>query len=218
MSRRLPAMQRTRRAILDYLKRRPGATVDELAAAAGIAPVTVRAHLAVLGEAGLLRASDVRHGRGRPLRRYYLTEAADSYFPKRYDRLATSLLAGLSQLEGHEAVGALVRHVAEGMAAGYLSRVAGRPLAERVAAIAGIIEEEGGAADWAATESGFVVREHNCPYASVSRCTDHVCEIDRQMVARLAEAPVTVTERLRDGADQCTFLIAAEPETLAKTS
>jgi predicted ArsR family transcriptional regulator len=205
-------MQRTRRAILDYLKRKPGATLQELATAGGIAPITARSHLAILLDAGLVQATAVRQGRGRrgrPARRYSLTEAADAYFPKGYDRLALSLLAGLSQLEGDEALEALVEHVAGGMAAGYGERVEGKSLPERVAAIAEIIEEQGGAAEWAPTAEGYVVREHNCPYLSVSRCDDHVCEIDRRLVQRLAGAPVAVTQRLRDGADSCDFVIAA---------
>jgi predicted ArsR family transcriptional regulator len=208
-------MQRTRRAILDHLKRKPGATLQELASAGGIAPITARSHLAILLDAGLVEATAVRpgrergRGRGRPARRYALTEAADAYFPKGYDRLALSLLAGLSQLEGHEAIEALVDHVAGGMAAGYGERVEGKSLPERVAAIAEIIEEQGGAAEWAPTEEGYVVREHNCPYLTVSRCYDHVCEIDRRLVQKLAGTPVAVTQRLRDGADSCDFVIAA---------
>ncbi len=202
-------MQRTRRAILDFLKRKPGATLEELAAAGRIASITARSHLAILVEQGLVRATAVRQGRGRPSRRYFLTEAAEAYFPKHYDRLALSLLAGLSHLEGREAVQALVDHVAEEMAESYGPRVAGKPLPERVAAIAEIIEEQGGAADWESTASGYVVHEHNCPYLSVSRCTDHVCEIDRRLVAKLSGSPVEVTQRLRDGANSCDFVIAA---------
>jgi predicted ArsR family transcriptional regulator len=95
------------------------------------------------------------------------------------------------------------------MAAAHEARMEGKPLADRVAAIAAIIDEQGGAADWQRTDSGFVIHEHNCPYITVSRCSDHVCEIDRQVVARLAGAPVQVPQRLRDGAESCAFVIAA---------
>jgi predicted ArsR family transcriptional regulator len=204
----MQTMQRTRRAILDHLKRKSGATLDELASAGGIAPITARSHLAILTDAGLVRATEVRQGRGRPARRYSLTEAADVYFPKHYDRLALSLLASLSHLEGQEAVVALVDHVADAMAASYEPRVEGKSLADRVAAIAEIIEEQGGAAEWETTAEGYVVREHHCPYPSVSRCSDHVCEIDRRLVEKLAGTSVAVTQRLRDGAESCDFVIA----------
>ncbi len=60
-------MQRTRRAILDYLKRKPGATLQELATAGGIAPITARSHLAILLDAGLVQATD-RCARGEGVR------------------------------------------------------------------------------------------------------------------------------------------------------
>jgi predicted ArsR family transcriptional regulator len=202
-------MQRTRRVILDYLKRNPGASLGELARAAGVAEITTRAHVAILTDDGLLRATEVRHGRGRPARHYFLTEAAEAHFPKHYDQLAANLLAGVAQLSGPELMGTLIGHLAADMAGTYRSRVEGKPLAERVAAIAGIIEEQGGAADWQQTETGYVVREHNCPYLSVSRCDDQICELDRQVVAKLADAVVEVPTRLRDGADNCSFVITA---------
>lgn len=205
-------MQRTRRTLLDHVQRHPGATVDELAAAAGIAPITVRAHLGVLLEDGLLRSAEQRRGRGRPVRRYYLTEAAETHFPKHYDRLALDLLSSLAELQGVPAVRALVHHVAQGQAAELLPLVEGKPLSDRVAAIAAIIDGQGGAAAWERAGGGFVVHERSCPYASVSRCSDHVCEIDRQVVATLAGAPVTVTQRLRDGAESCDFEIAEPVE------
>lgn len=200
-------MQRTRRIILDYLKRHPGATLDELGAAAGTATVTARAHVNVLVERGLLAQEDVRGRRGRPFRRYSLTAAAEEYFPKQYDQLAMSLLSGLGELEGQEGVTALIDHVAERMAAGHRSRVDGLPLEERVAAVSEIIDEQGGATEWELTEDGYVVRERNCPYISVSRHDAHVCELDRRLVEKLAGAGVDVAQRLRDGADSCVFVI-----------
>jgi predicted ArsR family transcriptional regulator len=201
------AMQRTRRVILDYLKRNPGATLVQLATAAGIVPITARSHVAVLLEDGLLRTVDVRGPRGRPHHCYYLTDAAEAYFPKQYDALAVSLLSSVAQLEGERGLNTLLDHVAGQMAAPYLPRVQGKPLPVRLPVVASMITERGGVADWARTDEGYVVREHNCPYPSASRCSDHVCEIDRRLVEKLTGAPVTVTQRMRDGAESCTFVI-----------
>lgn len=208
-------MQKSRRAILDHLKRWPGATLEELAAAAGTAPITARAHVNLLVEQGMLTATDVRGRRGRPYRRYFLTESAEQFFPKQYDQLAASLLSGLGELEGNAGVAALIEHVAGRMAAGHLPRVEGRPLEERVATVSEIIDEQGGATDWEAIGDGYVVRERNCPYLSVSRHDAHVCEMDRQLIAKLAGADVNVTQRLRDGAQSCVFVITRDSETPA---
>ena len=202
-------MQRTRRVILDHLKRSPGATLRQLAQAAGIAEITARSHVGVLHADGLIRPEDVRGARGRPYRRYYLTEAAEEHFPKQYDALAVSLIAGVAQLEGEAALTSLIDHVATQMAAPYTPRVQGRPLPVRLAVVANMITERGGVADWTRTDGGYVMREHNCPYPSASRCSDHVCEIDRQLVSRLTGTPVKVVERMRDGAESCAFEIPA---------
>ena len=61
--------------------------------------------------------------------------------------------------------------------------------------------------DWEPTPDGYVVRERNCPYISVSRHDAHVCELDRQVIARLAGTDVSVSQRLRDGAESCVFVI-----------
>ena len=84
-----------------------------------------------------------------------LTEAAEAYFPKRYDRLATNLLASIAQIEGQEGVRSLVDHMATGMAAEYLPRVAGKPLPERVVALAAVAQEGGGGAGLGKREEQF---------------------------------------------------------------
>ena len=198
--------------MLDFLKRTPGATLVQLAKAAGIAPITARGHVEVLQADGLLRATEERGHRGRPFRRYYLTEAAEAYFPKQYDALAVSLLSSVAALEGDAGLNAVIQHAAGQMAAPYAQRVEGKPLPVRLAVVADMITERGGVADWGRVEGGYVVREHNCPYPSASRCSDHVCEIDRQVVEALTGAPVTVTQRMRDGAESCAFVIAAGNE------
>lgn len=203
-------MQKTRRAILDYLKRHPGATLDELARVTGTAPITARGHVNVLVDQCLLAAKDIRGHRGRPFRRYYLTEEAEQHFPKQYDRLAASLLSSMAELQGPAAVSALMEHAAARMAEDHRERVTGRSLEERVAAVSEIIDEQGGATDWERTAEAYVMRERNCPYLSVSRQDEYVCELDRQVISRLAGADVTVTQRLRDGAASCVFVIARD--------
>ncbi len=203
-------MQRTRRVILDHLKRHPGASLDELSGVTGTAEITTRSHVNLLTEQGLLSATEERGRRGRPFRRYHLTDDAEPFFPKQYDQLAVDLLTGMSDLGGTAGVSALIEHVAGRMADTHRSRVEGLTLERRVAAVSEIVDEQGGAAEWEVTPDGYIVRERNCPYHAVSRQDDQVCELDRQMIANLTGSPVSVTQRLRDGADSCVFAIAKE--------
>src|SRR5262245_24085541 len=68
------AMQRTRRQILNILKHRGKATVDELASEILLSSVTVRAHLAILDREGLVTFEEVRGAVGRPYYAYSLTD------------------------------------------------------------------------------------------------------------------------------------------------
>ena len=89
-------MQATRQRILEILKDRNTATVEELAHDLGLTPVTIRHHLDILRSEGLVQAPQVkrRDTPGRPQHVYGLTEAADAYFPKNY--------AGFTDMMLHE--------------------------------------------------------------------------------------------------------------------
>ena len=209
-------VHKTRRAILDLLKRRGSASVEALARELALIPVTARPHLRVLEEEGLISGTDVRGQRGRPYRVYRLTpRAEEQYFPKQYDTLALQLLSTLAEKEGHESLQVLMDHVAENMAAPQRARVEGKPFAPRVAEVARILAETGGTAELQPTADGYVVREYNCPYLQVSRQSAQVCEIDRRLVSKLAGAPVQLdSDRLRDGAARCSFVISDRPGTV----
>ncbi len=88
-------LHETRQKIIDYLKEKEAATVDELAAVVRLTPMAVRYHLNVLQSENLIIAADIRHassGRGRPQQVYRLSEAADVLFPVDYYSLTGYLL------------------------------------------------------------------------------------------------------------------------------
>ncbi|MGC8856390.1 MAG: helix-turn-helix transcriptional regulator, partial [Anaerolineae bacterium] len=87
----------TRDRILQTLLRRPKMTINELAEAVGINPISVRHHLTNLQMEGLITAEEERHGVGRPRLVYSLTEEGLERFPTRYLRLTTRLLAQMKE-------------------------------------------------------------------------------------------------------------------------
>src|SRR5215218_5532634 len=93
-------MQETRRLILEVLRSRGEATVEEVVVALterinhDITAVTVRHHLDILRSEDLVTAPVIRHRNtpGRPQHVYALTEKALEYFPNNYQNLASNLL------------------------------------------------------------------------------------------------------------------------------
>lgn len=112
-------MQKTRKAILDYLKENGAATVDELAAVLNLTTVTVRHHLDILRSDEVVSEPAVRHRStpGRPQYAYTLTGKASEHFPKNYCDLAGCLLEEVKASGTPQAVNVFFEGVANRMAA-----------------------------------------------------------------------------------------------------
>jgi len=67
-------MKSTRERILQSLLSHPNSTINDLAEAVGISPISVRHHLTSLQAENLVAAEEERHGVGRPRLVYILTE------------------------------------------------------------------------------------------------------------------------------------------------
>ena len=90
-------MKSTKDKILQTLLHHPKITINELAEAVDINPISVRHHLTNLQMEGLIEAEEVRHGVGRPRLVYSLTQDGMERFPTKYLRLTTRLLAQMKE-------------------------------------------------------------------------------------------------------------------------
>ncbi len=107
-------MQVTRQRILEILKERGQATIDELGDALDLTPVTIRHHLDILRGEGLVEVPEVRRRTtpGRPQYVYILTETASDFFPKNYSNFANLMIEEIR--ERYEP--AELDHILRGMA------------------------------------------------------------------------------------------------------
>jgi predicted ArsR family transcriptional regulator len=200
-------MQPTRWEILQLIKRRGRATVEELANHLGVTPMAVRLHLVVLERDGLVSRGTLRHGPGRPALVYTLTPRADDLFPKSYDVLATTLLDGLRESDGKEGVVKACQSAAEQLIATYRPRVAGKSFEERVREVSVILKELGGDVVWEQQDGHYLLKEYNCPYRRVAERHREVCGIDRQVLHELLDADLEFTESLLDRSVHCTYIV-----------
>lgn len=203
-------MQRTRREILDILKRKGEATLGELAAGVGLVPVTVRAHLNVLERDDLVTYQEVRGRVGRPYYVYSLTDKAENHFPKSYHILANRLLDSLSAVGGRELTQQVVEHMAQSWAQERAARTENLDLPERIAEVARIRTEEGAWAEWAATDNGYLLTQYNCPIPHVAtRHSDLVCAAELAYLRHILSADVERVLARECGADSCAYFVSA---------
>jgi predicted ArsR family transcriptional regulator len=194
--------------IVTLLRRRGAMTVEGLSRAIGISTVAVRQHLDVLEAERLVDSRTERRPIGRPRRLFHLTDAADDLFPKNYSGLAQMVLehlessGGAEQVEGFFCARRL--HMQREMA----SRVEGRDLEGRVAALAEIQDQAGYMAEWEKNEDGsYTLREHNCAICKVARRFPQACANELQLIQDLTGAEVVREQHLAAGDSTCAYRI-----------
>jgi predicted ArsR family transcriptional regulator len=209
---------RTRDRVSALLLEHGPQTASELAVLLGISPAAVRRHLDGLVAAGRVAersapASSTGHrGRGRPARRFALTDAGRSAFPHAYDDLALTALRFVAAQGGADAV----RSVAEQQLAGLEERCSTAVAAARAAAgadgaavdraqvLAAALTAEGYAATASAISSGGQLCQHHCPVAHVAAEFPQLCEAETAVIGRLVGTHVQRLATIAHGDGICT--------------
>lgn len=197
---------------MKLLRQRGGMTAGDLAREMAITSVAVRQHLEVLTASGLVAATTERRPVGRPRRVYSLTERADDLFPKAYHTLANVILEQLQEREGGGGVLELFDGRRRWLERQYRPRVEGKGLAERVATVAQIQEENGYMTEWEQRDDGsFVLREHNCPICKVACNFPQACQKEMELLSNLLDADLTRDEHMLRGDRMCSYVIRSRP-------
>ena len=208
---------RTRDRVTRFLLERGPLTAAALATLLGVSPAGVRRHLDALLAEGRVderdSAAQVNRGRGRPARRYALSEQGRAGFPHAYDDLALAALRHIAASEGAEAV---ARFTAERVAGleercrdAMDSAAAGapdHPLA-RAEALAEALTREGYAASASAIAAGGQLCQHHCPVAHVAAEFPQLCEAETQVISRLVGTHVQRLATIAHGDGVCTTYI-----------
>jgi DeoR family transcriptional regulator, suf operon transcriptional repressor len=202
-------MKSTRDRILQTLLRSPRATINELAVAVGINPISVRHHLTNLQVEGLVSADEERHGVGRPRLVYFLTETGMERFPTRYLRLTTRLLAQMKESMPAPVVSKLFREMADGLADEYASQMKGLDMEERLDLAKSLLTEEGFTIEWEKTGGQYTIHEINCPYLQIGLNHPEVCTVDQTLISKMLAVPAEKVQCVLQGDAHCTYVVQA---------
>jgi len=206
----------TREVIVRTLKAQGKCTVNDLADAAEVSPVSVRHHITALQAQDLVVAEEVKHGVGRPYHVFSLTEKAFELYPGRYFKLTNRLLDEIKDHVSEDLITELFTGVANAMATQYASQLQGLPLEERLPRLMEMLNEEGFDAEYEWQGDEVVIREMGCPYVQIGRAHPEVCAVDTRFIATALDLPAERVNCLLDGDTHCTFTlqVAQTPEEL----
>jgi predicted ArsR family transcriptional regulator len=200
-------MKSTRDRILQTLLRRPRSTINELADAVGINPISVRHHLTNLQLGGLVNADEERHGVGRPRLVYFLTENGMERFPTRYLRLTTRLLSRIKERLPNAMVGELFNEVANTLVAEHQQQFKGLSVEQRLDALGDLLAEEGFVVEWERKGHEYHIHEITCPYLQIGQTHPEVCTVDQVFISKMLSVPAEKVQCILSGAAHCTYVV-----------
>lgn len=199
----------TRENILILIKKHGGLSVEELSRHVGITPMGVRQHLMTLEKSGMITYDINKHGIGRPVFIYRLTDRADNLFPKAYSKFLVHMLERLEETDGRDKVRDIFKATMDKMYAGFGDVVAAKSSAEdRLLALAGLLEEEGRMVDLEKGNGHLMLKQYNCPISKVSEIYRDACKYDLDLFRKLiGRSDIERTACIADGDTSCTFMV-----------
>ncbi len=188
-------------------------TINELADAVEINPISVRHHISKLQADGLVDSAEERHGVGRPRRLYFLTEDGMERFPTRYLKLTLRLLEQLKETLPTNLVSKLFAQMAQEMAAEYAEELDGLNMEQRLDLVKDVLTGEGFTVDWERQGDQYQIREASCPYFYVGQNHPEVCSVDQTLISTVLSVPAEKIKCLLQGDNYCTYIVMLENST-----
>jgi len=200
-------MKSTKERILQTLLRKPKLTINDLAEAVEINPISVRHHLSNLEKEGLIAAEEERHGVGRPRLVYSLTEDGMEHFPTKYLRLTTRLLSQMKESMPGPIVASLFNQIAEDLASQYTSDIKGLNMEERLDFVKDLLAQEGFTVEWEKKDDQYEIHEISCPYYQIGVAHPEVCTVDQTLISKMLAVPANKVQCILNGGAHCTYVV-----------
>jgi predicted ArsR family transcriptional regulator len=141
---------------------------------------------------------------------YALTASAETYFPKGYDDFAAQLLEEI-QRQGKGNLARLLRRVGDRWIDRDLPRLKDHHGRERMERAKEILAERGFMPTLNATQTGYLLREHNCPLIRLAVAEPEVCSMVHRWLEALFGTTLTRTRCMRQGDPASDYVITTTP-------
>jgi predicted ArsR family transcriptional regulator len=202
-------MSGTRALVLKNLLDQQRCTINDLADAVDINPISVRHHIGRLEEDGLVDSEEERHGVGRPRRIYFLTEKGIEQFPTRTLHFTNRLLDLIKNDLPKETLDVLLQKMATDLSEGACEPedLEALSLDERLELLESCLSREGFSVLVERGEESITITETTCPYYHVGQTHAEVCSIDKALISRMLSVAPERTTCLLDGDSHCTYVV-----------
>lgn len=202
-----PGLKGLRGGILVEIKRSHRLTARELADRLGVSLNAVRHHLKELEAAALVQYERQHRGVGAPAFAYALTPLAEGLFPRRYEATLTELLNHVVEREGRAGAVAVLEARYDALTRRLQGELAGATPAERMAAVARFLSDDGYMAEGIASAHTGTLIEHNCAIQAVAERFPEICAAEARFLAAVLGAEVDRQEHILSGCSACEYRV-----------
>jgi len=201
-----------RAAVRELLKREGPISADSAAEKLGITAMAVRQHLYAMASEGEVTHVDEARPRGRPVKLWRVTEAADSHFADSHSSLATDLIIQMKKAFGEDGVDRLLKLRNAELEKTYRAKTDKAPsLRAKLDALAKIRSAEGYMADVRRDpETGqWLFVENHCPICSAARLCTGLCREELALFNRVLGKNIRVerVSHILAGAGRCAYRV-----------
>ena len=165
----------------------------------------MRYHLNLLERDGLIAIKKVRGAVGRPFNTYAITDGGRERLPHSYDLLAERMLTQIKQFATPAQIEMMFRGMAETITADRSRDLVGSTVEEKIDNLVDLLGAKGFVAHWEELNGDYVLKEYNCPYQHVRQHHPEICEMDKQIISNILQAPVELDTCIANGDDCCTY-------------
>lgn len=204
---------KTRRQVIDLLKKQGEASASDMADQLSLTTMAVRQHLYGLEIEGLVEWTAMpASGRGRPTKLWNLTQTAQRLFPDAHQDLAVDLITTFRETLGDDAFDTLLSKRGEKQVARYRQTMGNaKTLKARCEVLTAIRNEEGYMAELEplGDGEGWLLTENHCPVCAAAKICSGICtnELDVFQASLGTDCIVTRTDHLLAGARRCAYEI-----------
>lgn len=210
---------RTRRAVLDLLKREGPVEAPDLAAMLQVTDMAVRQHLYALEEDGYVEARPVARPRGRPAKKWMLTQKSDRYFPDAHAELTADLLMAMKSAFGDAGMDAILAERTKAQKADYAKKVGKRKsLRARLEALAALRTKEGYVAAVEKDGDGYLLVENHCPICVAAKACSGLCSAELAVFQHALgpDTDVERTDHILAGARRCAYRVRVKGKKVVR--
>ena len=198
--------------ILYQIKSLGPQTAKALSRQLGMTTMGARQHLAVLEEHDLVSQTESeKQSRGRPVRRWQLTQRAHQRFPDIHAQIVTDLISTVLETFGQEGLDRLIDKRADSLKAVYEERLqACVDLEEKVAVLSEIRNKAGYMSEYMLGEDGsLMLLENHCPINSAAQACNGFCRTELELFRTLLaeDARIERTDHIMMGERRCAYKI-----------